>query len=139
MLQRIGVSLEDELLSQFDALIARKGYASRSEAIRDLIRGELVEREWGGASGGAERVAVVALVYDHDSSSLAQKLTHLQHENHRAVVSALHVHMDAHNCLEVLVLRGRGRPLLRMADGLVSTRGVKFGRVVPATTGEALR
>ncbi|HSB19945.1 MAG TPA: nickel-responsive transcriptional regulator NikR [Anaeromyxobacteraceae bacterium] len=138
MLERIGVSLEDRLLSRFDELIARRGYPSRSEALRDLIREALVEREWSEAGGREERVAVVTLVYDHDSSSLAQKLTHIQHENHRAVVSALHVHMDAHNCLEVLVLRGRGREVAAMGDGLVSTKGVKYGRVVPATTGRSL-
>ncbi len=82
---------------------------------------------------------MVALVYGHDSSSLAQKLAHIQHENHRAVVSALHVHMDEHNCLEVLVLRGRGREVLAMGEGLISTKGVKFGKLVPATTGQALR
>lgn len=138
MLERIGISLESELLAQFDRVIERKGYASRSEAIRDLIREQLVQREWS-ESGGGEKVAVVAIVYDHESSSLAQKLTHIQHENHRAVVSALHVHMDAHNCLEVLVLRGEAAEIVQMAEGLVSTRGVKYGKVVPATTGQALR
>jgi CopG family nickel-responsive transcriptional regulator len=138
MLERIGISLEDDLLRQFDRLIAEKGYANRSEAIRDLIRAELVQRAWAEAKGKEERVVVVALVYDHDSSSLAQKLTHIQHENHLAVVSSLHVHMDAHNCLEVLVLRGRAREVLAMGESLTSTRGVKFGRVVPATTGAGL-
>jgi CopG family nickel-responsive transcriptional regulator len=139
MLERIGISLEEGLLSQFDRLIADKGYVNRSEAIRDLIRDALVQREWSEAGGREERVAVVTLVYDHDSSSLAQKLAHIQHRNHKAVVSALHVHMDAHNCLEVLVLRGRAQEVLAMAEGLVSTRGVKFGRLVPATTGQTLR
>jgi CopG family nickel-responsive transcriptional regulator len=138
MLERIGISLEDDLLRQFDRLIAEKGYANRSEAIRDLIRAELVQRAWAEAKGKEERVVVVALVYDHDSSSLAQKLTHIQHENHLAVVSSLHVHMDAHNCLEVLVLRGRAREVLAMGESLASTRGVKFGRVLPATTGAEL-
>jgi len=138
MLERIGISLEDDLLRQFDRLIAEKGYASRSEAIRDLIRAELVQRAWAETKGKEERVVVVALVYDHDSSSLAQKLTHIQHENHLAVVSSLHVHMDAHNCLEVLVLRGRAREVLAMGESLASTRGVKFGRVLPATTGAEL-
>jgi CopG family nickel-responsive transcriptional regulator len=138
MLERIGISLEDDLLRQFDRLIAEKGYANRSEAVRDLIRGELVQREWAEAKGNEERVVVVTLVYDHDSSSLAQKLTHIQHANHLAVVSSLHVHMDSHNCLEVLVLRGRAREVLRMGESLASTRGVKFGRVVPATTGAEL-
>jgi CopG family nickel-responsive transcriptional regulator len=139
MLQRIGISLEDDLLERFDALIADKGYVNRSEAVRDLIRGELVQRDWSASGSDEERVVVVTLVYDHDSSSLAQKLTHIQHENHLAVVSSLHVHMDAHNCLEVLVLRGRADQIVHMGEGLVSTRGVKFGKVVPATTGQNLR
>jgi len=138
MLERIGISLEQDLLAQFDRLIAEKGYVNRSEAVRDLIRDSLVQREWA-SRGREEKVAVVTLVYDHDSASLAQKLAHIQHENHRAVVSALHVHLDPHNCLEVLVLRGRGREVAAMGEGLVSTRGVKYGKVVPATTGEGLR
>ncbi len=139
MVERIGVSLESDLLSQFDRLIAVKGYVNRSEAIRDLIRDALVQREWSESKGPEERVAVVTLVYDHDSSSLAQKLAHIQHENHRAVVSALHVHMDEHNCLEVLVLRGQAGDVISMGEGLVSTKGVKYGKIVPATTGQSLR
>jgi len=139
MLERIGISLEDDLLAQFDRLIAEKGYVNRSEAVRDLIRDALVQREWSESSGREERVAVVTLVYGHDSSSLAQKLAHIQHENHRAVVSALHVHMDEHNCLEVLVLRGRAREVVSMSEGLVSTKGVKYGKIVLATTGQTLR
>ena len=139
MLERIGVSLEDDLLDKFDRLIAGKGYVSRSEAIRDLIRDALVQRSWSESDGREERVAVVTLVYDHDSSSLAQKLAHIQHENHKAVVSALHVHMDEHNCLEVLVLRGRGKDVISMGEGLASTKGVKYGKLVPATTGQELR
>mgnify|MGYP000950094174 CR=1 FL=1 len=139
MIERIGISLEADLLEQFDRLIEQKGYVTRSEAVRDLIRDALVQREWAESSGAEERVAVVTLVYDHDSSSLAQKLAHIQHENHKAVVSALHVHMDEHNCLEVLVLRGRGKDVLRMGEGLVSTKGVKHGKLVLATTGQSLR
>ena len=139
MIERIGVSLENDLLEQFDQLIAQKGYASRSEAIRDLIRDALVQRQWSAATSREEQVAVVTLVYGHDSSSLAQKLAHIQHENHKAVVSALHVHLDEHSCLEVLVLRGRAREVLRMGEGLISTKGVMHGKVVPATTGQTLR
>ena len=139
MIERIGISLEEELLARFDELIAEKGYQNRSEAIRDLIRDALVQREWSRSKDDEEKVAVVALVYDHDASSLAQKLAHIQHENHRAVVSALHVHMDEHNCLEVLVLRGGGREVVRMGEGLVATKGVKYGKLVPATTGHDLR
>lgn len=139
MIERIGISLEKDLLDRFDRLTAQKGYATRSEAVRDLIRDALVQREWSEGGGAEERVAVAALVYDHDSSSLAQKLAHIQHENHKAVVSALHVHLDEHNCLEVLVLRGRAKDVLRMGEGLVSTKGVKYGKLVPATTGQGLR
>jgi CopG family nickel-responsive transcriptional regulator len=139
MLERIGVSLEDDLLEKFDKLIAEKGYVNRSEAIRDLIRDALVQRSWSESDGREERVAVVTLVYDHDSTSLAHKLAHIQHENHKAVVSALHVHMDEHNCLEVLVLRGRGKDVISMGEGLASTKGVKYGKLVPATTGQDLR
>jgi CopG family nickel-responsive transcriptional regulator len=139
MLERIGISLEDELLARFDRLIEEKGYVNRSEAVRDLIRDALVQREWSSSEGREERVAVVTLVYDHDATSLAHKLAHVQHENHRAVVSALHVHLDAHNCLEVLVLRGRGRDVMAMGEGLISTKGVKYGKLVPATTGQRLR
>jgi CopG family nickel-responsive transcriptional regulator len=139
MIERIGISLEPDLLAQFDRLIAEQGYENRSEAVRDLIRDALVQREWSQSKGPGERVGVAVLVYDHDSSSLAQKLAHIQHENHRAVVSALHVHMDEHNCLEVLVLRGEGRDVVTMGEGLVSTKGVKYGKLVPATTGQTLR
>ncbi len=137
MLQRVGISLDERLLEQFDELIAERGYANRSEAIRDLIREQLVQQEWQ-AEDDAEHIAVVVLVYDHDSSDLAQKLTHIQHGNHQAVVSALHVHMDQHHCLEVLILRGRGSEILAMGQALSSTRGVLYGRVLPATTGRSL-
>ena len=139
MLERVGISLEDTLLKKFDTLIERRGYANRSEAIRDLIRDQLVQEEWSerGQDNG-EKVAVVSIVYDHDSSSLSQKLTHIQHENHRAVVSALHVHLDPHNCLEVLILRGKAKEIISMGESLVSTKGVKYGKVMPATTGRGL-
>lgn len=139
MLERIGVSLEGALLEQFDRLIEAKGYDNRSEAIRDLIRDALVQRDWSESNDEAERVALAVLVYDHDATNLSSRLARIQHENHRAVVSTLHVHLDAHNCLEVLVLRGRGREVIAMGESLVSTRGVKYGKLVPATTGEGLR
>lgn len=135
MVRRLGISLEEELLSRFDRQIEAQGYANRSEAIRDLIRNALVEEAWR-AGPSEERVAVVILVYDHESHALAQKLTHLQHEHFGAVVASVHVHMDEHNCLEVLILRGRGDEILRIGEALVATRGVKYGRVVPAATGK---
>jgi CopG family transcriptional regulator, nickel-responsive regulator len=139
VLERVGISLEDSLLARFDEVIKRRGYENRSEAIRDLIREQLVQEEWSQRKpDDREKVAVVSIVYDHDSRSLSQKLTHLQHEHHRTVVSSLHVHMDAHNCLEVLILRGKASEIASMGDSLVSTKGVKYGKVVPATTGKGL-
>ena len=140
MLERTAISLEKDLLARFDRLIKKRGHANRSEAIRDLIREQLVHDEWSRQEqDSSAKVAVVTLVYGHDSSSLAQKLTHIQHEHHQAVVSSLHVHLDAHNCLEVLILRGRASEIIAMGESLVSTKGVKYGKVVPATTGRHLK
>ena len=140
MLERTAISLEKDLLARFDRLIGRRGYANRSEAVRDLIREQLVQDEWSRQEkDGADKVAVVSLVYDHDSSSLAQKLTHIQHAHHKSVVSSLHVHLDEHNCLEVLILRGRASEIIAMGESLVSTKGVRYGKVVPATTGRHLK
>lgn len=139
MLQRIGVSLEDALLEQFDEHIQARGYTNRSEALRDLIREQLVAREWAEAEDSeAEQVAVVTLVYEHDSMDLSKKLTHIQHKSPEAIVSALHIHLDHHNCLEVLILRGSAHRILRMGEQLTAVRGVKFGKVIPATTGRNL-
>jgi CopG family nickel-responsive transcriptional regulator len=131
---RFGVSIEERLLERFDALIAEKGYGTRSEALRDLIRASLVEEQW--EAGHGEVVGTVTLVYDHHASDLAEKLTEHQHSHHHEVVSTLHVHLDAHHCLEVVVLRGAAADLKRIADGLLGTKGVKHGRFVATTTGE---
>jgi CopG family nickel-responsive transcriptional regulator len=139
VLQRIGVSLEDSLLKQFDEDITARGYTNRSEALRDLIREQLVARQWSAAADSSvEQIAVVTLVYEHDTMDLSKRLTAIQHQDPQAVVSALHIHMDHHNCLEVLILRGTSRKILAMAQQLVAVRGVKFGKVVPATTGKDL-
>lgn len=139
MVERVGIAIGPDLLQAFDGLCHDKGYANRSEAVRDLIRDAIVQRQWtAGAEGTTDQVAVVTLVYDHDASDLAQKLTHLQHEHLGLVVSSIHVHLDEHNCLEVLILRGDPVEVLRMGDALCATRGVKHGKVVPATTGRGL-
>ena len=138
MLSRVGISLDDDLLGQFDQLIERRGYDNRSEAIRDLIRDTLVQAEWESSADDDPRVAVVCLVFDHEERDLGHRLTHVQHDHHDVVVSTMHVHMDRRNCLEVLILRGRTRELLATANALISTRGVKLGKLIPATTGEGL-
>lgn len=133
---RFGISADERLLERFDALIAEKGYVNRSEAIRDLIRNSLVEEQW--AVGDEEAVGTVTLVYDHHASDLGDKLTEHQHSHHEMIVSTLHIHMDAHHCLEVVVLRGPGRDIKRIADELIGTKGVKHGKFVASTTGEGL-
>ena len=133
---RFGVSLDDKLLEDFDLLIEQKGYANRSEAIRDLIRGALVDHAW--EAGDDETVGTVTLVYNHHVRDLSDKLTEQQHAHHDQIVSALHVHLDAHNCLEVLVVRGKARDVQKIADELIRVKGVKHGKLVMTTTGQAL-
>ncbi len=138
MLSRIGISLDKDLLDQFDKLIEGKGYENRSEAFRDLIRDVLVKKEWETTEDEGERVAVVTLVYDHHKHELGHKLTHMQHDSHQVVVSTMHIHMDALNCLEVLILKGSAKHVLDLGNRLISTKGVKLGRLILATEGNLL-
>ncbi len=133
---RFGVSADERLLERFDVLIAEKGYVNRSEAVRDLIRGALVEEQWN--VGEEEAVGTVTLVYDHHTTDLADKLTEHQHTHHEEIVSTLHIHLDAHHCLEVVVLRGQARFIAQLAAQLIGTKGVKHGKFVATTTGHGL-
>lgn len=133
---RFGISMDEELLASFDRLIEQKGYANRSEAIRDLIRAAQVESDW--EEGEKEGVGTVTLVYNHHVRDLSDKLTEQQHSHHDQIISALHVHLDAHNCLEVLVVRGKVREVRQIADELIGVKGVKHGKLVMTTTGEGL-
>lgn len=132
---RFTISIPPELLVRFDEVSAKKGYASRSEAVRDALRDHLVAHEWSSESGGAEVVGTITLVYEHDARRLSEELTGRQHQSRERILSTLHLHLDERNCLEVLVVRGPGPELARLADALISLRGVKFGRLVCATTG----
>lgn len=131
------MSLDSDLLDSFDALCNQRGYQNRSEAIRDLIRNMLVQEEW--ENSDKEVAATLTLVYDHHKSDLAQKITNLQHDAHHLIITTLHVHLDHHNCLEVLVLKGEGELVRELGQKLISTKGVMFGRLSLATTGENLR
>ncbi len=133
---RFSVSTEERLLRRFDALIDAQGYANRSEAIRDLIRGALVEDAL--ADEDSDAVGTVTLVYDHHFSDLSDKLTEHQHTHHESIVSTLHIHLDHHHCLEVIVLRGRIGEIKRLADSLIGTKGVKHGRFVATTASDAV-
>ena len=135
--RRFTVSLPDTLMGTLDRLRSARGYDNRSEFVRDLLRSELVKEEWSGRRG--ETVGVLTLVYDHDTRLLADKLTDMQHHQYRRIVASLHVHLDARSCLEVLTLRGRPAQVRRMANALIAVKGVRYGRLIPATSGRGLR
>ncbi len=135
-LSRIGVAIDSDLLQKFDQLIADKGYTNRSEAFRDLIRDALVERQ--SEQPDAMVVGTVTLVYDHHVRMLEEKLTEIQHEAFHNVLSTLHVHLDHDHCLEVLILKGKSAAVRRLAEVLISTKGVKHGRLTITSSGAGL-
>ncbi len=134
---RFGISMNKELLKNFDKLIAKTGYTNRSEAIRDLIRERLVKQEWKLAN--QETVGTITIVYSHEVRELTENLTALQHKYHKQIISTMHIHLDKHNCLEVLVVKGKGNVIKNIADRLLSTKGVKHGKLTTTTTGKKVR
>jgi CopG family nickel-responsive transcriptional regulator len=132
-LTRTGVSLEQELLRRFDRVISSRGYKNRSEAIRDLIRESLVSEA---IDKNKPVVATLSLVYDHHLPKLSEKLTEIQHHAHNSVIAATHVHLDASNCLEVVIMKGRSADIKHLADHMLAMRGVKHGKLVITSTGE---
>jgi CopG family nickel-responsive transcriptional regulator len=133
---RFGVSIEESLLAEFDGLISRKGYASRSDAIRALIRNLLLEAQVQ-EQPEAEVVGTITLVYDHSRGDLTERLVELQHRNRPNIVSSLHVHIDERNCLEVLAVKGINAQVRSISDALIGTRGVQQGRlIITAASGE---
>jgi CopG family nickel-responsive transcriptional regulator len=130
---RFGVSLESDLLQDFDSLIEKLGYRSRSDAIRHLIRGRIVSEEWDNPE--EEVVGVLGLVYSHEVRELTETLTSIQHRYTRLIVSSSHIHLDAHNCLEVIIMRGRSALVRKVADALLNTKSVKHGDLITTTTG----
>ncbi len=130
------MAIDADLLEKFDHLIASRGYSNRSEAFRDLIRDELVERAW--EQPNSNVVGTVTLVYDHHVRMLNEKLTNMQHSHFHQILSTLHVHLDHDNCLEVLVVRGKASEVKKIADALISTKGVKHGRLTITSTGAEL-
>ncbi len=133
---RFTVSLPDSLMRTLDRLRSGRGYGNRSEFVRDLLRAELVKEEWTEQQG--QTVGVLALVYDHETRALSDKLTDIQHHRFRTITAALHVHLDEHACLEVIALRGTQRQIRDLANQLLAVKGVRYGQLVPATTGKRL-
>lgn len=131
-LARFGVSLERDLLDKFDRHIRRMNYANRSEAFRDLIRRELVRREW---EEGEDVAGAVTIIYDHHRRDLVTKLMDIQHDYQENIISTQHVHLDHDNCLEIVAVRGRPDDVRRLADTLLSVKGVKHGTLSMSSTG----
>ncbi len=124
---RFGVSIDEKLLNRFDEIILEKGYVNRSEAIRDLIRDMLVSEVI--AKPDTESIGTLTLVYSHDIRELADKLNDIQHHFHKIIISATHIHLDEHNCLEVLILRGKIKNIKTIADKLISIKNVRHGKL----------
>ena len=133
-LVRFGVSMDSRLLKQFDKYINQKGYENRSEAIRDLIRSNLVEEEW--EVGTGETVGTITIIYNHHKRELTDTLTNIQHKYHASMISTMHVHLDSHNCLEVLVVKGKAREIKIVAARLIGTKGVMHGKLTTTTLGK---
>ncbi|MDM7997314.1 MAG: nickel-responsive transcriptional regulator NikR [Acidobacteriota bacterium] len=130
-LMRFGVSMEQSLLKEFDSLCEEKGYSTRSEAIRDMIRNLLVEKEIGNEN--TEGVGTLTLVYNHHQRELEEKLTEYQHRHLESIISSIHVHLTHHLCLEVLLLKGKTKTIKTIADGLIAAKGVRQGKLVLTT------
>lgn len=135
-LVRFGVSVDRHLLEEFDRHIRRRHYTNRSEAIRDLIRANLVGGEW---DENKETVGTITFVYDHHVRDLTGTLTDIQHDYQGQILSGMHVHLDHSHCLEVLVVKGKGTDIKKVADALISVKGVKHGKLTMTTTAKTLR
>lgn len=133
---RFGISMNEQLLEKFDRQIVKKGYNNRSEAVRDLIRNQLVQLEW--ENEDQEVAGTVTLVYDHHVRGLTNILTEIQHDFHNLALSTMHVHLDHYNCLEVLVVKGKASDARKLAEKLISIKGVKHGQLSITSTGKNL-
>jgi CopG family nickel-responsive transcriptional regulator len=134
-LVRFGVSLEKALLDRFDVLIREKQYTNRSEALRDLIRRELVQKEW---QGGSDVAGAITLIYDHHKRDILRMVTDTQHEFQEAIISTQHIHLDHDNCLEIVAARGKAGEVQKLADALRSIKGVRHATLSMSSTGREI-
>ena len=135
-LVRFGVSLDKNLLEKFDHLIENKNYTNRSEAFRDLIRQELVKKEW---EAGEEVAGTITIIYDHHQRELATKLMDIQHDHGKNIISTQHIHLDHHNCMEIIAVRGSAKEAQKLADMLKAVRGVKHATLGMSSTGKHIK
>jgi len=133
---RFGISLDKDLLEKFDLLIKNKNYSNRSEAFRDLIRQELVKKEW---REDREVAGAINLIYDHHKRELLNKITDIQHDFQKLIISTQHIHLDHDNCLEIVAVKGNPKEVQLLADTLTSIKGVKHGALNMSTTGKDIK
>jgi len=132
-LVRFGVSLPKDLLEKFDKLIRKKDYPNRSKAIGDLIRQELIKKEW---QENKEVAGAITLIYDHHKRKLLDRLTDIQHDFQKIIISTQHIHLDKDNCLEIIAVRGSPKEAQKLADNLKAVKGVKHGVLSMSSTGK---
>jgi CopG family nickel-responsive transcriptional regulator len=132
-LVRFGVSLEAGLLKKFDDLIHRRKYTNRSEALRDMIRHELLKEEW---EAGGDVAGAITFIYDHHTRELLSKITDIQHDSQEVIISTQHIHLDHHHCLEIVAVRGRVKKVLKLADSLKAIKGVRHCALSMTGSGE---
>jgi len=133
-LSRFSLSMPSRLVRQLDCMVKEKGYANRSHAVADMVRAQLVEHH--AQIGKHEIAGTVTLVYDHHKRNVQALLTDMQHDHGDVIIATLHVHLDHHNCMEVLAMRGPAPDVKKLADGLMAAKGVKHGKLTVTTTGE---
>ncbi len=133
---RFGISLDKDLLDKFDRLNAEKNYPNRSEAFRDLIRQELVKREW---ERGGEVAGSISIIYDHHHRAILDKIMNIQHDYHSVIISTQHIHLDHENCLEIIAVKGIPRTVKKLSDTLKAIKGVKHGTLSMTTTGKEVK
>lgn len=125
---RFGVSIEKDLLDNFDKFVSDRSYATRSEAIRDLIREALIEQKIN-ADSVTQVLGSLTIIYDHHASNLLQEMANIQHLHHELILSVMHLHVSHNDCLEVIALSGKINQISKLANGLVSLKGVKNGKL----------
>lgn len=134
-LARFSVSIDTALLERFIRYARARGFGSRSEALRFIIRDALVQEEW---ERGQVVVGTITIIYDHHKRQLSDQLTKIQHKHHEAVLAVTHIHLDADNCLEMIAVRGEAAQVRAIADALIGARGVKHGKLTLTTMGKDL-
>jgi CopG family nickel-responsive transcriptional regulator len=134
LVSRFTVSIPPLLMEQLDRMTHEKGYEHRSQAVADMIRDEWIAHSQ--KNGNEEIAGTITLVYDHHKQNVQATLTDIQHDHHELILSAMHVHLDHHNCLEVLAVKGKARAIKSIADQLIAAKGVKHGKLIVTTTGK---